>query len=81
MICLGATHDLELAQLLADKYSNFHFSEVVKPDGIAFPYKLERGITNTRNAIKLLDVMGFDSKIVAKASDNYKRICEEGIWK
>ena len=37
--------------------------------------------TNTKSLINHIIMQYFDSKIVAKASDNYKRICEEGIWK
>ena len=64
-LCIAASHDIELTQI--SDYRNYHFCEQVTDDGIMFDYKLKDGPTTTRNAIKLLEVMGFDGEIVERA--------------
>ena len=64
-LCIAASHDIELT--LISGYRNYHFCEQVTDDGIMFDYKLKKGPTTTRNAIKLLEVMGFDGEIVERA--------------
>jgi DNA mismatch repair ATPase MutS len=64
-----ASHDIELTRILASKYDNYHFSEQVTDDGISFDYKLKNGASTTRNAIKLLSLMGFNEEIVDKAEE------------
>lgn len=64
---LAATHDLELTELLDDLYDNYHFEETIENDDISFAYKLMPGRATTRNAIKLLDIMGYDKKLVHDA--------------
>jgi len=66
-LCLAASHDIELTRLLADLYDNYNFSEQVTDGGVTFDYKLKTGPSTTRNAIKLLDVMGFDAEIIKQA--------------
>lgn len=66
-LCIAASHDIELTRILADKYDNYNFCEQVTDDGITFDYKLKQGPSTTRNAIKLLDVMGFEKEILKQA--------------
>ena len=66
-LCLAATHDIELTQILENEYNNFHFCEQVTDKDISFDYKLKPGPSKTKNAIKLLDVMGFDREIIDEA--------------
>ena len=66
-LCLAASHDIELARMLDGAVDNYHFREQITDSGMAFDYKIRRGISNTRNAIKLLRHMGFDSAIVENA--------------
>ena len=54
-ISIVATHDRELTDILKDNYEFFYFSEKVDSKGLNFDYKLKRGVSKTRNAIKLLD--------------------------
>jgi len=68
-LCIVASHDIELTRLLASCHDNYHFSEQVTDDGITFDYKLKIGPTKTRNAIKLLEFMDFDSEIVKNANE------------
>jgi energy-coupling factor transporter ATP-binding protein EcfA2 len=68
-LCVVASHDIELTNLLADKYDNYHFCEQITDDEITFDYKLKQGVSGTRNAIKLLKLMGFKSEIVKRAEE------------
>ena len=69
-LCIAASHDIELTQILAGQYDNYNFSEQVTDNDITFDYKLKPGPSTTRNAIKLLGVMGFDEEIVRAAEEN-----------
>lgn len=72
-LCIVSTHDRELTDLLKDNYDFYYFSEDVNSStGLSFDYKLKHGISNTRNAIKLLEYMGFPKEITDNA---YKRCC------
>lgn len=62
------THDLELTELVENSYSNFHFLEKITEEGISFNYKLMKGSSTTRNAIKLLRHVGYPDEI-ADAAD------------
>ena len=67
-----ATHDLELTKMMEDKVRNIHFKEDIIDNKVVFTYKLQEGPSNTRNAIKLLEVMGFPEDIVEMANKNAK---------
>lgn len=69
-ICIAATHDLELADILSDDYENYHFLEMIdENDRIVFPYRLEKGACRSRNAIALLKIMGYPDHITERADD------------
>jgi DNA mismatch repair ATPase MutS len=65
----AATHDLELTELVKSSYSNFHFLEKITEEGISFNFKLLKGPSTTRNAIKLLRHVGYPEEI-ADAADS-----------
>ncbi len=70
-ISIVATHDRELADILKDNYDFFYFSESVdSKDGLSFDYKLKKGVSQTKNAIKLLNYIGYPKEIV---ENSYKR--------
>jgi hypothetical protein len=79
-LCVAASHDIELTFLLASYYDNYHFREQITTDGVIFDYKLKTGPSTTRNAIKLLDVMDFDPKIVQKAEEMAKIYDRNQKW-
>lgn len=79
-ICFAATHDIELTHLLNDKFNNYHFEETITNKDIEFDYKLHKGKAQTRNAIKLLEFMGYDESIVSKADNRAKCFLETGQW-
>jgi DNA mismatch repair ATPase MutS len=78
-ICFAATHDIELTYLLKE-YDNYHFEESIEENDISFSYKLFKGPSSTRNAIKLLQVMGYDDRIVKEAEKMAADFLEKGSW-
>ena len=77
---VAATHDIELTELLEDCYSNYHFEEEIVDDEIRFNYILKKGRATTRNAIKLLSVMGYGKDVVTAAEQTAERFMKEGVW-
>jgi DNA mismatch repair ATPase MutS len=70
-ITVVATHDREITEILKDKVDFYYFSEDVNGDkGLVFDYKLKEGISKTKNAIRLLEYIGYPKEITNKA---YKR--------
>ena len=65
-LCIAATHDIELTRLLPG-YRQVHFREEITPQGMVFPYRLMEGISDTRNAIRLLEQMGFPAEVIHDA--------------
>lgn len=79
-ICFAATHDGELTFLLENEYDNYHFEEKIQDGDVLFNYILQKGRATTRNAIKLLDVMGFPDELVDKAESLAEKFIEKGVW-
>ncbi|MFC1614234.1 hypothetical protein ACFL5K_02940 [Gemmatimonadota bacterium] len=74
-IVLVTTHDIELQDLLKDSFDMYHFCEQVEGDRFYFDYKIKKGPTLSRNAIKLLELCGYPEKIISEASSQaHKRI-------
>ena len=76
----AATHDIELTELLRDVFRNMHFSEEVRDGDVCFDYLLKEGPSRGRNAIRLLDVMGFDGTITDRALKTVRHFDESGEW-
>ncbi len=81
VLCLAATHDIELCELLRESYSLYHFAERVGENEMLFDYVLRTGKASSRNAINLLQLMGFDRQIVENAHEKANRFLEEGSWR
>lgn len=70
-ITVVATHDREITEILKDKFGFYYFSEDVdSKNGLKFDYKLKKGVSKTKNAIKLLEYIGYPKEIIKSA---YKR--------
>lgn len=80
-ICFAATHDIELTHILEQYYSNYHFQEQIKDDNILFDYQLLKGRAVTKNAIKLLGIIGYSDQIIEDANETANGFLENGIWK
>lgn len=78
--CLAATHDIELTEILQSYFRNVHFEEEMKNGDIYFPYKLLEGKATTRNAIALLDLMGYANSITDMAAKQAQAFEQDGIW-
>lgn len=79
-LCLAATHDVELTHILEEEYENYHFEEVFADGDITFPFLLKSGRATTRNAIRLLRSMGYDSKLVEDAERLAEEFTANGKW-
>ncbi|WP_315116069.1 MutS-related protein [uncultured Clostridium sp.] len=67
-IPIVATHDRELVDILKDSYEFYYFSEDIdNKNGLSFDYKLKVGVSKTRNAIRLLEYIGYPKEITEKA--------------
>lgn len=80
ILCFAATHDIELTELLQGEFDNYHFEEDVRDGDVFFNYKLQQGRAVTRNAIKLLALMGYKQEIIEKASAQAERFALSGVW-
>lgn len=81
VVCAAATHDIELTMLLERWYENYHFTEIVDGKDITFSYRLLKGRADSRNAIRLLRVMGYDSGLVEDAEAMAQEFIRSGQWK
>ena len=76
----AATHDIELSYILDGIYTNYHFSEDVREKKVIFDYILKKGRATTRNAIRLLDMLGYDPKLVEDAKNAAVSFEQNGVW-
>lgn len=81
VMCFAATHDIELTYILKEYYSNYHFSEQVVDNEIVFSYELNNGRATSRNAIKLLEIIGYNKNIVNKAQERAEDFVNTGVWR
>ncbi len=81
VFCFAATHDIELTSLLAENYKNYHFEETIEDSDVKFNYLLKDGKATSRNAIRLLSVLGYDEKIISKAEQRATMFLNSGEWK
>ena len=80
MLCFAATHDIELTHLLKNHFENYHFEEKIQDGDVLFNYELQQGRATSRNAIMLLQVMGYDADIIEAASGRALSFLETGLW-
>ncbi|MBD5469883.1 MAG: hypothetical protein HDR19_01835 [Lachnospiraceae bacterium] len=81
IFCFAATHDIELTKLLVDEFDNCHFEEEVKDGDVLFSYRLLPGRSHTRNAIKLLEIIGFSKDIIKQADNMAGDFLRTGEWR
>ena len=80
VMAFAATHDIELTSILEKYYSNYHFEEEVSDDDILFNYKLFKGRATSRNAIKLLGIIGYDKEIIQTSELMAEAFSRDGKW-
>ena len=83
VLCFAATHDIELTYMLEDSYSNYHFQEEVieEKNDILFDYILYSGRAVSRNAIKLLSMIGYEKEIIKRAERSAEEFLKKGEWR
>lgn len=79
-LCFAATHDIELTDILRNHYVNYHFQERIVNNEIIFDYKLYKDKTKSRNAIKLLEIMGYDKEIIDDALLSIEEYINKSEW-
>lgn len=82
-VCL-TTHDTELTYIMEDYYKNYHFKEITETDEIFYDYQLYDGPTTSSNAIRLLEVMDYDTEIIQgahSAADTFRKTKKWTKWK
>lgn len=79
-MCFAATHDIELTDLLSEHYDNYHFQKKLRT-GMLFFLHHTKGKATSRNAIKLLEIIGYDKNIINKAEQRAERFIETGVWR
>ncbi len=79
-VCLIATHDIELTEILKNDYDNYHFRETVTQQGVEFDYLIKPGPSTTKNAIKLLEHLQLDKEIVDGANELVTRFESTKSW-
>lgn len=80
ILCFAATHDIELTHILEKYYDNYHFEEQVTQEDIIFDYQIKKGRAMTRNAIKLLGLLGYEKSIILGAQNAVDDFLENGVW-
>lgn len=81
VLCFAATHDIELTHMLENEYSNYHFQEEIQENDILFNYELYHGRAVSRNAIKLLSIIGYDKEIIENAEQTATHFLKTGEWR
>lgn len=73
-IIIASTHDFEIASFLQDKnYKNAYFEDLIEDTLLKFDYKIQFGLKETRNAIKLLKVNQFPTSLISKIENSIKQ--------
>lgn len=79
-LVFAATHDIELTHILEGGYSNYHFQERIEENNILFDYKLYKGKAVSKNAIKLLNMMGYPKDVIESAQGAAEDFINKGEW-
>ena len=80
-LCFAATHDIELTYILENYYKNYHFEEQVSENEVIFDYTLREGRAVSRNAIKLLSILGYPEEIIESATEMAQNYLNNNEWK
>ncbi|QUI23037.1 DNA mismatch repair protein MutS [Vallitalea pronyensis] len=70
---LVATHDLQILPELHD-YDYYYFTEHVTKDALEFDYKIRKGITTTRNAVKILAFIKYPEDLINRINKRIEEV-------
>lgn len=79
-LVFAATHDIELTHILESTYANYHFQERIEDQQIIFDYQLYQGKAVSKNAIRLLEMLGYPSEIIDGAEQAAQKFLTTGEW-
>lgn len=79
-LVFAATHDRELTSILDGKMDMYHFTEEISEDTVTFPFVINKGVSDKTNAIRLLEMLGFDSTVTASADRLVEHYNQTGSW-
>jgi hypothetical protein len=66
-VTVAATHDVAIPARLGPLYGQHYFTDQAAEDGLHFDYRLRPGIVGTRNALRLLAMIGYPDDLVEEA--------------
>jgi DNA mismatch repair ATPase MutS len=72
-LTLVATHDLQLIPMV-EGYESYYFKEDVGEQGLIFDYQIRKGISSTKNAIKILEFLGYPAELIQKINTRIDRM-------
>lgn len=68
-IAIVATHDLELVDLIGNTYRYFYFTEDMDKEGLKFDYKIKQGVSQNRNAVRIMKYLGYPDEIIDNTNE------------
>ncbi len=69
-LTIAATHDVAIANGVADRYALHYFTDDADEKGLTFDYQIHEGVVQTRNAIKLLRLIGYPEDVITSALES-----------
>ncbi|WP_339252464.1 hypothetical protein NSQ43_01520 [Sporosarcina sp. FSL W8-0480] len=75
-----ASHDIELTEMAGKVYTNYHFRESIENGKVIFDYKIHPGPSETRNAIKLLEVLDYPESVTRTANQLARHFTDVREW-
>jgi len=76
-LVLVSTHDIELTKMLRTGYDLYYFQENITDQTLSFDYQLKKGTLQKSNAIKILEISGYPTKITEEAKSLAKKLVDE----
>jgi DNA mismatch repair ATPase MutS len=77
-IVIASSHDIELIELLGNKFEHFHFTESINNSQLEFDHTIKDGPIKTRNAIKIIEIEGFPKEVVDEAKEIARNFHNQG---
>ncbi len=73
-----ATHDEALTALADNRQvANFHFAESIDSAALVFDYRIHEGPSQTRNALRVLEMEGYPQTLIDEANEMARRLIKE----
>lgn len=66
-LTVAATHDVTIARRLDGRFAVHYFTDRATDNGLSFDYRIRPGIVATRNAIRLLSLIGYPQEVIDAA--------------